>query len=226
MKLIAQALMGAIVGFFATLAILKGDIALSLARFSFELNLFLLVAGALLIIGSTIYYIQFKQAAQKEVSGEEEDALDDWKYNRFSDISMAMHATLITNLLFTCTSTLTEQPLWMISISGLFLVISLVLSFIKPTLIRIMYPERSFPSPNDKDYSKKLMEISDEGERHVMLQGLYKSFNSVNSLLMLGILLLLFYSLASGASQLFGITVIAVILLFTNIQYILSVKGK
>lgn len=58
----------------------------------------------------------------------------------------------------------------------------------------------------------------------MMLQGLYKSFNSVNSLLMLGILLLLFYSLASGASQLFGITVIAVILLFTNIQYILSVK--
>lgn len=226
MKWIAQALVGALIGFFTTLAILKGDIALPLARYTFAMNIILLIIGIILILATLVYYYQLKKSSQKEAYGEEEDALDEWKYKKFGDFSLFLHAALIINLFFVCMSILTEAPMWVITASGVLLVVSLGLSFIMPSFVRRLYPERAFPAIDDKDYAKKLLEISDEGERHVMLQGLYKSFNSVNLLLLVGMLLLLFYSLATGSSQLFGITIIAVILLLTNVQYLWSVRGK
>lgn len=226
MKRIGQGFIGGLIGFLGTFAIMNGNIKLPFARYSFELNVALLLIGAGLIIATVVYYVLIKQTAKKEVSGEEEDALDEWKYKKFSDFSLFAQSALIVNLLLACTSTLTEQPFWMIVTSGVFLAIITLLSLIMPTLLKAVYPERPLPATDDKDYAKKLLEMSDEGERHVMLMGLYKSFNSVNLLLFVGMLLLLFYSLATGASQLFGIIVIAAVLLFTNIQYIRSVKGK
>ena len=70
------------------------------------------------------------------------------------------------------------------------------------------------------------MEMSDEGERHVMLQGIYKAFTSINSLLFFAVLALIGYSVISGVSQLFGIFSILLILMVINVQYMLNIRNK
>ena len=226
MKWIAQAFVGALFGFFGMLAVLKMDLRMSLAPYALGVNVVLLAVGAGLMLAGVIFYYQIKGSRQKKVVGDEEDALEEWKYKKFADVSLCFNSAYIISFFFMCTSILTHQSLWLISTSGLLLAAGFLLSFIMPKLMRFVYPDRPIPGPGDKDYGKKLLDASDDGERHVMLQGLYKSFNSVNGLLIFGMLLLLFYSLATGSSQLFGITVIAAILLCSNIQYLWGIREK
>src|SRR5690606_41275333 len=42
-------------------------------------------------------------------------------------------------------------------------------------LMKNMYPERDLPSITDKKYAEKLLNVSDDGEKHIMLGGLYKT---------------------------------------------------
>ena len=226
MKWIARAFVGGLFGFFGMYAILKMDLKMSLAPYALGVNVVLLVVGAGLVLAGMIFYYQIKHSVQKKVAGDEEDALEEWKYKKFADASLCFNSAYIVSFLFMCTSVLTDQPLWLISMSGLLLAVCFLLSFIMPKLMGLVYPDRPMPSAGDKDYGKKLLALSDDGERHVMLQGLYKSFNSVNGLLIFGMLLLLFYSIGTGSSQLFGITVIAAILLCSNIQYMWNIRGK
>lgn len=59
-----------------------------------------------------------------------------------------------------------------------------------------------------------------------MLGGLYKTYLTMNSLLFASILLLLFYSILSGTSQLFGIFLIVAVLTVANVHYMLSIRNK
>lgn len=70
------------------------------------------------------------------------------------------------------------------------------------------------------------MTISDEGEHHIILNGLYGSFRSLNVLLLLAILFLIAYSVISGVSQLMAIFLIVFILVITNTQYMLTIRNK
>src|SRR5690606_15958658 len=93
-------------------------------------------------------------------------------------------------------------------------------------LMKNMYPERDLPSITDKKYAEKLLNVSDDGEKHIMLGGLYKTHITMNSLLLGAIVLLLFYSIASDSSQLFSIFIIVGILAITNTQYQFSIRNK
>ncbi|KAA0956410.1 DUF3169 family protein [Planococcus sp. ANT_H30] len=98
-------------------------------------------------------------------------------------------------------------------VTGIALVFtSASLSFILPGLTQKMYSERQPPSINDKNYTKKSLKISADGEKHVMLGGLYKTYLTMHSLLVRAIILLLFYSIVSDSSQLFSIFTIVIIL--------------
>lgn len=103
---------------------------------------------------------------------------------------------------------------------------SFTISSILPGLTKKMYPERDLPSLSDKQYAEKLLNVSDDGEKHVMLGGLYKTHITMNSLLLGAIVLLLFYSMASDSSQLFSIFIIVGILAITNTQYLFSIRNK
>lgn len=70
------------------------------------------------------------------------------------------------------------------------------------------------------------MTISDEGGHHIILNGLYGSFRSLNVLLLLAILFLIAYSVISGVSQLMAIFLIVFILVITNTQYMLTIRNK
>ena len=93
-------------------------------------------------------------------------------------------------------------------------------------LYQLAYPDRNLPDVGDKDYSKKLLEISDDGERHIMLYGLYRAYNFVNIAFVFAIIGISFYSLVTEDSQLFSIIVISLLLLMMNAVYVFSIRNR
>lgn len=73
---------------------------------------------------------------------------------------------------------------------------------------------------------KNFLEVSDEGERHVMLIGFYKSYNLMNFVLFIAIVLSTFYSITTNHSQLFSIILIGIVLIIVNGKYCFSVRNK
>ena len=82
------------------------------------------------------------------------------------------------------------------------------------------------PKVSGKNYADKVLAISDEGERHVMLIGLYKSYYFVTFALVIAIILTTLYSVSSGNSQLFSIIIMSIVLLLTHGRYGLAIRNK
>nr|WP_316047208.1 hypothetical protein [Planococcus glaciei] len=59
-----------------------------------------------------------------------------------------------------------------------------------------------------------------------MLEGLYRTHNTMNLALFIALLLLIIYSVSTGVSQLFAIFVVALILIIANVQYTFSIRNK
>jgi len=68
---------------------------------------------------------------------------------------------------------------------------------------------KSSKTKNRQEYEEKLLAISDEGEKHVMLIGFYKSYNLMSVALLIAIVLTTFYSISTDHSQLFSIKVMS-----------------
>lgn len=106
------------------------------------------------------------------------------------------------------------------------LLVSFVLSHLTQRQLRVMYPDRDLPKTSSPDYAQQLLDVADDGEKHVMLQGLYRTNISMMSLSFVAIIVLLLYSLLTGNSQLFAIFVVIFLMVFTNVQYIRIVRAK
>ena len=119
-----------------------------------------------------------------------------------------------------------ELSLILIAIGIVMTIASYPLSSYMMHLMKKAYPERDLPDISDTDYSKKLLEISDEGERHLMLEGLYKVYQFANEAFLFAIIGIALYSVVSGDSQLFSKIVISIILLIMNGMYAFSVRNK
>src|SRR5699024_217494 len=110
--------------------------------------------------------------------------------------------------------------------AGITMVAALLFLFLLPTLLPVMYPDRDLPSSTDSNFSDKLLQASDDGERHIMLEGLYKTFNTMNATLFVGLILLMMYSISTGNDQIFGMIVIAAVLIISNVKYVTSIRDK
>lgn len=226
MKVFGQMLIAAVVGFLGMYILLSGS----------ENNAFLLPVTAItmvLIIISLIgtmvglmMIVQIKNRSKEQVVGEAEDERDRLFYTKFSDASMATSIGMILGVSSISVSVITNQEMWMIISAGVALIINMIVYPFVTATIKYVYPDRELPPNGDKEYGKKLLAMSDEGERHIMLEGLFKAFFSINSLLPLAILLLMFYSVATGESQLFGVIVITLIFIFVNTRYLFSIRNK
>ncbi|EIM06819.1 hypothetical protein A1A1_09736 [Planococcus antarcticus DSM 14505] len=147
-------------------------------------------------------------------------------YRQYCDATLCSNLAMLLSLASLSISALASQPFWMLVFGLVLVFFGFFMSFILLSLLQEMYPERKLPSVSDKNYAEKLLDVSDDGEKHVMLGGLYKTYLTMNSLLIGAVVLLLFYSIVSESSQLFSIFVVVVILVVTNTQYQLSLRNK
>lgn len=226
-KNIGRMLIGAVLGFVSMYLLLGMELDMKDFSFmSFEITIICMVVSLLAIIFSLFGYIKIKADAKKDVTGDEEDEREGRQYKRYADISLAVNIAMCFSMAMIALVTITDQHYAFILISLVLFVLTTFLSFVNLELVKIIYPDRDFPSVSDKQFAKKLLNMSDEGERHVMLEGIYRSFSSLNSLLVIAVLVLIGYSIISGVSQLFGIFTILLILVITNVQYMLSIRKK
>ena len=225
-RLSGQLVISALIGFFSMLAVLDGDFQIDLSPYAFSGNLVILAVGAALAIFSAYCYFSLRTLAKQDLTGDEEDAAEGRMYRNYTDASLSSTLAILLSLASLSLSILTTQPLWLLIFGLVLIAFSFIISVILPGLMKNMYPERDLPSISDKKYAEKLLDVSDDGEKHVMLGGLYKTHITMNSLLLGAIVLLLFYSMASDSSQLFSIFIIVGILAITNTQYQFIIRNK
>lgn len=226
MRLLIFGLIGALVGFLGMYAAINFDFTQGFPPIAFEVNILLTVITFALLVFTIISTVQMKKKATLILTGDEEDQRDVWQYKRFSDVSLCNVAAFILSIMAAAISIITVQPSWLLLLSGFAVLVSTFFSVTGSALAQTIYPERELPSPSEKNYAKKLLAVSDEGEKFVMLQGLYKTFNTMNMVLTFSLFLLIIYSVGTGDSQLFSIFVIGLILIGTNAQYLFTIRNK
>lgn len=226
LKVSGQLIMEALIGFFCVLVVLDENIRFNLSPCASIANIVLFMLAFFFIVFSVYYYFNIFTLTIKNFSGEEEDAIESKMYQQFSDASLFANLAILISLTSLSLPVLTHQGLWLLITSISFMIVSYLMSFLLPTLSQKMYPERKLPSVSDKNYAKKLLAVSDDGEQHAMRGGLFNTYVTLNSLLVAAIILLLLYSIVSGSSQLFSIFTIVIILTLTNTQYVIHVRNK
>ncbi|PID22833.1 hypothetical protein CSV61_04105 [Sporosarcina sp. P3] len=226
MRMIIWTLVGAVVGFFGMYAALSIDFKAGFSPIGFELNIVLIAITLLLFVFIAVSSTQMKKKAGLTLTGVDEDERDVWQYKKFSDLNLCNTIALIVSIVALGVSIITDQPAWLLLTSGGILLLSIVFSMLVPGLMKTVYPDRELPSASEKNFAKKLLDASDEGEKFVMLQGYYKTFNTMNLSLIIALMLCILYSVGTGDSQLFSIFIVGLILIITNAQYLLTIRNK
>lgn len=226
MRLVIWTLFGAVVGFIGMYTILTYQIDFNFQIIAFQVNVTITALTAVLLLYIGLSILQMRKKSSENVSEDKEDEVDIWLYKKFGDTNLLVITTIVFGIVSIAISLITNQPTWLEIASIVTATIAFALSIGVSSLVNRFYPDRNLPSVSEKDYAKKLLAASDEGERHVMLEGLYRSFNMLNGTLILALLLLIVYSIGTGVSQLFAIFVIGVVLLGANAQYLLIIRKK
>ncbi|GLF89471.1 hypothetical protein Saga11_07300 [Bacillus safensis] len=226
MKTVYKMLLGALLGFLAAYCLLAAEFEMTLLDVAFEATLVISGLTILLIIYCFSGISRMKKRVSLSVSGDEEDELEAKQYRTFTDLSLSNTVSTILSIIAIGVAIVTEQPIWLILVNAALFIVTIISSYVAISVLKLVYPNRNLPSPSDKDYSKKLLAISDEGEKHVMLGGLFHTYQMMNILLTGAMFILIVYSLGANHSQLFSIMVIGVILIILNASYMLRIRNR
>jgi|SRR5690625_846617 len=193
-------------------------------------NLLILANFACLLSLSiaSIYGLIVQINVEKKVSAEEEDewqlSIERTVYSSLIWIQVAFSISFVT---FISAFMLVRDTYPKVALYAILLYICSFFGWVLITyLSRYTHPEFKLPDPNSPTYQQELFDSYDDGEKHLMLKGLYKLYYWMNVLLILLGFGLMYYSIFSGESQLVAIIGIGCILLFTQTYYTLSLKPK
>ena len=225
MKTLIQMLIYAVFGFITAILLLKGfSFDFTLYAFPAVISIFVIIL--IMLVRCFVIYNRIKKLKGKDVQGDEEDEVDMLIYKIFTDYSFLTSTSTTLSVLALCISLITNQPLSITILSIIAIVVSYIFTMSMTILLPMVYPDRNLPGLSEKNYAEKLLEASDEGERHVILIGLYKSYNLFTLALIIAILLATFYSISTGTSQLFSIIVMVIVLLLGHGKYCLAIRNK
>ncbi|WP_019638464.1 DUF3169 family protein [Paenibacillus fonticola] len=224
MKIFRSLWFGGVTGLISVLLIYNTDRLNS--EYAQVIIIGMLAIIALMFVLSGAMYSQVKKLNNKEVTGDEEDEIDSIKYKKFTDYSIFIQISLTLSIMSLCISIIMTGNMVLIILSVVSLLITFLFSGGLMNLMRLVYPHRSIPDATDANYSEMLLEIADDGEKHIMLQGLYKAYHFINWVIILAIGLATVYSLLSDHSQLFSIIVMSLVLVSVNLTYLLYIRKK
>lgn len=182
----------------------------------------------LCLIIANMYSVFVQVKGKKQVDFEDED---DWRLSleraTYAAISWIQVALSISFVAFLAGFMLLRDSNPKVAFYAIVLFVSSVIALIIGTyLIRFTHPEFKLPNPQSPTYQQELFDSYDDGEKYLMLKGLYKLYFWIIILLALLGIALMFYSIFSGKSQLISIIGIGCILLFVQIYYSMSLKPK
>lgn len=228
-KTIMSYILYAIVGFVTVIIIVNIDQVqdIEIEGLGFTINIVTLFAAAAAALFGIIGYFQLRKRASDRDENTDEDALDEYMYKKYTDNSMALMITTILSVVSMGSGIIYETSTFLTIASLVVLIAGLIFMSLLPSLIKTMYPEREdLPDASDSNFNEKLYNASDEGEKLIMAEGLYKVFISMNSLLFAAVVVLMIYSVITGDNQMLGMIMIAAILIYSNVTYALSIRDK
>ncbi len=224
MNFIKQFLIGAIGGFI----VISIYFLIPFNNMTFPTTTVLIILYAIVLLGWIFCFVianQIKRLAKEDLVGDDEDQAEGIINKKLYDYSFSNNVSAIFAVLGMSIALLKmHNPLIIIGVIVTLLSYSMTSYMMK--LYKLAYPNRNLPDVGDKKYAKKLLEISDDGERHVMLHGLYKAYNFANIAFVFAIIGISFYSLVTEDSQLFSIIVISLLLLMMNAVYVFSIRNR
>ncbi|OUZ10023.1 DUF3169 family protein [Bacillus pumilus] len=226
MKTVYKMLLGALLGFLGAYCLLAAEFEMTLLDVAFEATLVISGLTIVLIVYCFSGISRMKKRVSFSVSGDEEDELEAKQYRTFTDSTLANTVSTILSIIAIGMAIVTELPIWLILVNVALFIITIISSYVALSVLKLVYPNRNLPSPTDKDYNKKLLAISDEGEKHVMLGGLFHTYQMMNILLTGAMFILIVYSLGANHSQLFSIIVIGIVLILLNANYMFRIRNR
>ena len=193
-----------------------------------EANLLLIsnLVIILFLILARLKAFKAERGSLKKVSMEIEDIhqvkLERIAYNAATYIQIAFTLSLISMLVgfILLRNTHPVIVLWSLILLG----ISFVSLFPSEKIVRITNPNFKFPDPQSENYEQEYFNQFDDGEKFVILKGLYKLYGTVIWGLILLASALMFYSVFSDDSQVVGIIGIGILLLLIQVSYTMSIK--
>ena len=225
MKTVTQLLIYGVIGFLVVTLMLN-NFTIDFFKYADAIVFALFFIIFILLVVSFKLYWQVKKLHNTEVDGDEEDEVDLLIYKKFADYSFFVQSSIVLSVLVLCTTVITSQSIYLTIIAFVTMILSYLFTIYMTNLIRLIYPERKIPNLSDSKYEEKLLEIADEGERHVMLIGFYKSYHLMNLALFIAIVLATMYSISTDHSQLFSIIAMSSVLIIVNGKYCFSIRNK
>src|SRR5699024_6324500 len=227
MKQIKRMVIGAIVGF----ALAYGFMYMRDMNRSDDIFVyFLMIVTVGLLIWSIQSYMEVKRIYHTTYTGEEEDLADERKYQKSSDFAIAFHTATVLAMISVAVTLTQQLSTAIIIISIVLFVGSLIIGGFMNKVSTYLYPDREIPKAENAtsgdDYLDAMLDTADEGEKFIILEGLYKSHNLMNILLIGGIILATTYSVLGEGSQLFSIFAMGAVLIAGNIKYQWSIRNK
>lgn len=224
MNFLKQFLIGGVIGVIAVSIFLL----IPFSEITFPLHIVSIILYIVVVLCWVFSFIianKIKKIANKELVGEAEDEAEEVMNKLLYDFSFGTNIGAIIAMVAMSLSVMAMN--YTLIIAGIVAsVFSYYMTSYMMTLMKLAYPERELPEISDKDFSKKLLEASDDGERHIMLQGLYKVYSFANAAFLFAIMGLALYSVVTDDSQLFSIIVISIILVTMNGMYLISVRNR
>lgn len=226
LKIILYLIVGAAAGLLVSITAqsIGGDV--STGRFYMWVSIISAAIAALLIITGVLQYHRLLTVAKNYVKYMDEDSYDKYRYNKHNEIQIYGIIGFVLSLVSLAIPLITYYNLPVILFSFIVYIASLVFLTRTTKLINKLYPERNLPQPSDKNYADKLLLASDEGERHIMMTALYKTFSMTQVGLFVGILILIVYSMLTGESQIFSILILGILMIVSNMKYYSEIKEK
>lgn len=218
-----------VLGFFAGLVIsmfASRNDEIDMAGIYQVTGIVLLLISIVLIFVSVQQHRQLNTVATDYTKYMDMDSYDVYRYNKFNDIQVVDTLMMILALISVGIFIILESHFLLTLIAVIAFLVALWLAITHTSLVGRLYPDRNLPKPGDKKYADKLLAVSDEGERHIMLNGLYKTHGLIQIGLMIGIILMIFYSLLTGESQIFSIIVAGVLLIVAQLKYSMEIRER
>ncbi|MBO3065057.1 MULTISPECIES: DUF3169 family protein [Staphylococcus] len=81
-----------------------------------------------------------------------------------------------------------------------------------------------YPKQGEAQYTEKTLQIMDEGERHITLISMYKTYHVNLTLIIIGAIILGIFSMVSGINQFVGLVILIVLFIYNAFGYLLKVS--
>lgn len=189
-----------------------------------------LAVVTLLLIWSIYLYVSTKKLHETSFTGDKEDEAEERKYKKASDFSTSSYSALVGSMILLAFTLIQDMSVYLVMASIVTLTVSLIISTGMNPAAKFLYADRELPkadgSTSSDQYADEFLHAADEGERAIILQGLYKSHNLMNVLLVIAMMLATTYSILQDPSQMFSVMMIGVVLIVGNVKYQLSIRNK